>query len=290
MTPARRSTGFTLAELAIALLIVGLLLASSFIPLSTQLELRNLSETQRTLDQIKEALIGFAIANGRLPCPALGTAASGTTNAGVEQFTTPACTALVGVIPWSTLGVPETDSWGRRFTYRVASVYSDAPGQNTWNTATPGSQTPFLSCTAPTPTPTLSSFALCSLGEIALLTRASNTAGVHSTSALGTGLAAVFLSHGKNGYGAYQSTGALVSGVTANTDEAVNANGGVPTGLPGSGNNFTSYIFYSRPQSSYDSTCSETVTGKPFCEFDDAVAFISSNTMVARMVSAGNLP
>ena len=61
--PAGRSAGFTLAELAIALVIIGILLASSFIPLSTQMELRAISDTQRSMEAIKEALIGFAQAN-----------------------------------------------------------------------------------------------------------------------------------------------------------------------------------------------------------------------------------
>ena len=100
----------------------------------------------------------------------------------------------------------------------------------------------------------------------------------------------MFLSHGKNGYGAYLPNGTQGQAAVALTDEAYNAAGGTPTGTPGSGNNYTSYLFYYREHTAYDSACGETTTNAPFCEFDDIVAFIPATTMVARMVSAGNLP
>lgn len=156
------SRGFTLAELAVALVIIGLLLAGALIPLSTQIEVRNTADTQRTMDQIKEAIIGFAQANGRLPCPADGTLAAGTAGAGTEQYASSVCTGAsttaFGVVPWATLGVPETDAWGRRFSYFVSPIFSDATALNTVN------------CT-PTPTPVQSSFALCSLGTLTVNTR-----------------------------------------------------------------------------------------------------------------------
>ena len=79
-----RSKGFTLVELSVAFIIIVLLLAGAMIPLSTQIELRGVADTQRSMDQIREAIIGFAQANGRLPCPADGSLASGAANAGME--------------------------------------------------------------------------------------------------------------------------------------------------------------------------------------------------------------
>ena len=61
--------GFTLIELAIVLLILGALFAGILIPFTTQVELRRVGETQKTLLEIREALIGFAAAKGRLPVP-----------------------------------------------------------------------------------------------------------------------------------------------------------------------------------------------------------------------------
>ena len=218
-----RSNGFTLAELAVALVIIGLLLAGALIPLSTQIEVRNTADTQRTMDQIKETIIGFAQANGRLPCPADGTIAAGSAGAGTEQYACGACTGAsattaFGVVPWATLGVPETDAWGRRFSYFVSPIFADQVG-TTFN-ATGQSPT----CT-PTPTPVQSSFALCSLGTLTVNTRD----GTHAATAIGSVLPAVIISHGKNGYGAYIPGLHPVPNCTtmtppaAGSDEAANA-------------------------------------------------------------------
>ena len=290
--------GFTLVELAMVLFIVGLLLAGALIPLTTQMEVRSIADTRRTMDQINEALIGFAQTNGRLPCPASPTQITGTSaSAGTEQYLSPSCTYEVGVIPWATLSVPETDAWGRRFTYRVAPIFADAISDSTWNTTSPATQTAALDCTAPSPTPTQSSFALCSLGGIAVLDRAiTESTGVHTTSTVGSGLAAVFLSHGKNGYGAFQSNGSQVIGLTTGSDEDTNAmaaNGITEGGALGnapSAYTFQSYLFYSRKPTPYTADCSETTTGKAFCEYDDIVYLISAPTLVSRMISAGRLP
>lgn len=63
------SRGFTLIEVAVVLFIVTILLGSILIPLATQVEQRQISDTQKTLEEIREALIGFAVVNGYLPCP-----------------------------------------------------------------------------------------------------------------------------------------------------------------------------------------------------------------------------
>jgi prepilin-type N-terminal cleavage/methylation domain-containing protein len=79
---SRRERGFTLVELAVVVLVVGLLIGSLLVPLSTQVDQRNAADTQRRLEDAREALIGFAVANGRFPCPA-----SSTSN-GQESFCT----------------------------------------------------------------------------------------------------------------------------------------------------------------------------------------------------------
>ena len=81
MKPATQN-GFTLLEMAIVLMIVGLLLGGMLVPLTAQMDQRNFTETRKSLDDIQQALIGYAIINGRLPCPA-----SSTSN-GVESFNT----------------------------------------------------------------------------------------------------------------------------------------------------------------------------------------------------------
>src|SRR5258706_13853987 len=72
-----RSKGFSLVELAVALAIIALLIAGALIPLSTQMDVRNVPDTRRSMEPLREAIIGFAQPNGRLPCQAGGTIAEG---------------------------------------------------------------------------------------------------------------------------------------------------------------------------------------------------------------------
>ncbi|OGA12659.1 MAG: hypothetical protein A3H32_06655 [Betaproteobacteria bacterium RIFCSPLOWO2_02_FULL_63_19] len=291
-----RSKGFTLVELSVTLVIVGLLLAAAMIPLSAQVDLRNIADTRRSLEQIKEAIIGFAQANGRLPCPATGTIASGASGAGVESVSSNACSSAFGVLPWATLGVPETDAWGRRFSYAVAPAFGDENSQNTWATSydlapltsplSLANQSP--GCT-PSPTPSApATFALCSLGDIAVLNP--TDANKSPTSPVSQGAPVVILSHGKNGYGAYQSNGLQLSG-TGGGHESANLGGGIDSStLSGLSLYFKNRVFYTRAVTSQSSDCSETDTSKSFCEFDDILVWIPPFTLVARMVSAGRLP
>ena len=120
-----RASGFTLVELALVFAIVALLMASLMYTLSAQVEVRNFEDTRRRLDQARELVLGFAVVNGRLPCPA--TAAS----AGIES---PAgggtCTTTPGVTGWlpaRTIGYQQTDNggyaidvWGNRIRYAVS--------------------------------------------------------------------------------------------------------------------------------------------------------------------------
>ena len=64
-----RVRGFTLIELAVVIAIVALLLGALLVPLATQIQGRNVKETRESLAEIKEALMGYAMTQGRLPCP-----------------------------------------------------------------------------------------------------------------------------------------------------------------------------------------------------------------------------
>jgi len=92
--PKLASAGFSLVELAVVLVIVGLLASGLMFSLGTQRESATTQEVQRQLENIREAVIGFALANGRLPCPALSTLANTDSNAGREN-----CTLQHGVVP-----------------------------------------------------------------------------------------------------------------------------------------------------------------------------------------------
>jgi prepilin-type N-terminal cleavage/methylation domain-containing protein len=124
----RSLAGFSLIELAVVLLVVGLLLAGVLIPLSAQLTAKNVKDTTNTLLEIREAIIGFAAANGRLPCPAK---ADLPTDTGIEDpVGTGDCShSLNGYVPAATLGIGPTDSqgfaldaWGNRIRYSVTTV------------------------------------------------------------------------------------------------------------------------------------------------------------------------
>lgn len=120
------SEGFSLVELAIVLVVVSLLLVGLLGPLTAQQEQKRIMEAKRQLDEAREAIFGFLISNGRLPCPAEPSFASANTNAGIERAGGCAAGANeVGVLPWRTLGIREVDPWGNRFTYRVSAAFAD---------------------------------------------------------------------------------------------------------------------------------------------------------------------
>ncbi len=219
--------GFTLVELAISLAVIALLLGMMIVPLNTQVDQQRISDTQRQLNVVTEALIGFAVANGRLPCPATPTSADTAAGAGLEAKAGSACTLTEGVVPWTTLGINETDAWGRRFTYHITPLFADDP--------VAGMQ---------------SSFTLADNGAITV---------TNGSVAIGTNVAAVVVSHGKNGLGAYQPDGTRLALGTG--DELENANG--------------DNTFVSR-------------TNAP--DFDDLAAWLSPAVLKARMVAANRLP
>ncbi len=142
--PSKHPLGFTLVELAVVIFIVALLLGSILVPLATQVEQRQISETQKILDEIRDALLGFAIANRYLPCPDVQAGAG--SNDGIEDVITGRCPNLVtvagvtfvsGNLPWSTLGLGNQDAWGNRFRYTVVENF--ARRDSVFNiTTTPG--------------------------------------------------------------------------------------------------------------------------------------------------------
>ena len=211
--------GFTLIEMAMVLMIVALLLGGLLPTISSQIEQRNVTETRKQLDEIQQALLGYAVINGKLPCPAQPSIATGNANAGVAN-----CALTTGVLPWATLGVTETDAWGRRFTYTASSTFS------------------------------ASTFSLSSTGTLTVKSAATGGSNIANS------IPAVFLSHGKNGSGAYLPSGTQIP-ASSDPDELDNSNGGTV---------FVSHI--------------------PTPTFDDLVVWLSPNILFNRMVTAGKLP
>ena len=243
--------GFTLIEMAMVLMIVGLLLGGMLVPLSAQMDQRNVSDTQKTLSDIKEAIIGYAIANGRFPCPA-----SATSNGVESPVGGGNCTNFYnGFVPAATLGITSTvdnqgntgfavDSWGNRIHYAVTSWNSASPSLNDVFTTTNGMHSVGMSGLAP-------NLIVCSVAS----TYSGSCSVANSTLTSSPGVPAVIYSTGKNG----------ASGGTS-ADEAENPD-------PNSADNDRVFV-------SHDFTPT----------FDDLVVWISPNILYNRMVAAGTLP
>ena len=188
--------GFTLIEMAIVLIILTLVVGGALVPLGAQIEQRQRAETQRTLDEIKEALIGYTLSNGVLPCPSDTDPITGNPN-GVAITGCTTSVIATGYIPWVTLGVNNHDAWGNLIRYAVDTKFT-------------------------------TTFTLQTTGSITIQTR--NTAGV--TVNLSSAIPAAVLSLGKNGYGALSSDFIAQSGVPANNpDEKQNIASGSLTYL-----------------------------------------------------------
>ena len=119
-----KQSGFSLIELGVVMFIIVLLLGSVLVPLQTQVEQRQISTTEKSLVEIREALLGFAIANGYLPCPDTDNDGAENVNAGSGQCSTISSNISHGFLPWGTLGLGENDVWGNRFRYAVREQYA----------------------------------------------------------------------------------------------------------------------------------------------------------------------
>lgn len=188
MNSKKISLGFSLIEMAFVLVIVTLLLGGLLVPFSTQIEQKRIADTQKAMAEINEALLGYAIANGQLPCAASATS-------GGNQQTSPTC-LYSGFLPAANLGVNGTDAWGRQYRYAVSP-----------NFTLPFSL-PASSCPGSNP-----------CGVITVQTR--NSTG--SIAVVANYIVAIVISQGKNGYGGYSSAGVPMALPNANTDEYTNS-------------------------------------------------------------------
>lgn len=123
-TSLKSAAGFSLIEMAVTVFIIALLLGSLLVPLGTQVEQRKISDTRKSLEEIREALLGFAIINLRLPCPDTDTdpVAPGY---GLEEASCSADPTAEGFLPWKTLGVADLDAWGLKRTTTASPRIGD---------------------------------------------------------------------------------------------------------------------------------------------------------------------
>ncbi len=244
-------SGFSLVEMAIVLTIVALLLGGLLPMISGQVEQQHRTEARKQLEEIRAALVGFAVANGRLPCP-------DTDNDGTENFSAAAVIidniplagqstrintpcAGGGTIPYNQLGTSQTDGFGGTFIYNVTPVFA---GKNVERFSALNAGGTLLSSDPN------GRFLLNDTGKLFVCSATTNASTTPCpTPRLTDSAAAVVLSRGPNW------------AQTPSVEETENAD------------NDSDFI-------SHDNTPT----------FDDIVVWISPNTLFNRMVAAGKLP
>ena len=106
--------GFTLIEIALALVIIGLLLTGLFKGLESQVTNAKLAETENILTETKKALLLYVTTEGHLPCP--DTDNDGRENRGGNGQ----CTRDYGTIPYLDLqGIGQKDAYQQALLYSV---------------------------------------------------------------------------------------------------------------------------------------------------------------------------
>ena len=301
--------GFTLVELTVVMVIIGLLLAGLLVPLREGIKQERRATTLNNLKTIEEALHGYAVANGRLPCPDCRNAADGNCGAlapatlindGLEDFD-PAnpndCAVdfapgaggnegnvLEGNIPWVTLGVENVDEWESWYTYAVTDSVADLIGNGT-----PGNIFPAGGCV--NPNEALSTIDICPIGNITVDNR-SIDAGIcppapappafGAFNNVATNVYAVVISHGANitraGAGVV-GTGLIDPPPLCSEQENYTAPGVASDGV------YVSSPFINPGEPGALPAAAPNQLG-----IDDQLIWISPNILKSKLVQAGRLP
>lgn len=156
MRPLRHhhQSGFTLAELAILLAVLSIIIGSLMLQMVTGSTIGAQETSLKRMRAIEQAVLAYWLVNNRIPCPAPGTAALNEADFGAEGGTAGDCTdgavagafngpiaatcndwnigcatgctsdcgAVLGAVPVRRLNLPDEyalDGWNRRITYIV---------------------------------------------------------------------------------------------------------------------------------------------------------------------------
>jgi len=246
-----KQSGFTLAEIAIVLVIVGIMLAGGLGAFKAQSDAQRSNEGRSQLAEIKESLLGFAVQNGYLPCPAN----PALTTYLEDRAANGSCNRAQGTMPGATLGLAKsTDPYGQAFIYRVTSDFADNGPPSVPAAVTDSNQT-LAGCPAGSIAPVGMSFMLCSRGDI----------DIFATAAAATPLAA-------------QVVAVIVMPFRH----------GPPNGSAGSADEQENTSINTRFVSKLR-VDDDTATGADE-EYDDITEWISPATLIAKMLAAGKLP
>jgi len=282
-------TGFTLVEVAIVLLIVGILLGYTVALFPRQQELKQYRAVDRQMDEVIEAVIGFAQVNGRLPCPAQADDA-GVEDASIVTGVIVGCVNYAGFVPVNTLGLDGRlnedslliDPWGNPYRYYVSSADFTAAGQmRLVGLVDKEANTPpgdgyidldgrYLICDDPGDTDDPDDQCLNAASEV--FGRYTATGGLGGEIRYG-GAPLVLLSMGKNGSAATAGDELENSGDTATSVT------GVPSGM--------SYLL--KDVADDETTFVRRRDGMAD-DFDDVVRWVSPSVLFSRMIQAGQLP
>lgn len=222
----RSARGFTLIEIAVVIVIIAFIIAI-FAGLSSGLLAQQRRQaTINRLAAIDAALVQYVMQQKRLPCPA-----DGSMQTGIELWAAGACTSdqSKGVVPWVTLGLPESDildGWGRRITYRIDPVLAGTNRMD-MSQCDPAGSGPlvggvcFSTCTTALITSCTPPSTYLSLKGLTVKNVAGAT--LTSTGTPNTAAAYVLISHGESGGSGYLNSGvAFASTTTDGTEEQQN--------------------------------------------------------------------
>ncbi len=315
MMPLQR--GFTLIELAIVMLVLTILAAGILLPLTSQIETRRLQQANQNLATIQDALTGYAMSHPvsftctcnyagnqlditnstcnlnaipasqicdqsnfsspqtirpatrhYLPCPNYdGTGIEAQRDATGQCINPAPSSVQTPLLPWATLGLSPTDPWGDSYGYDVYADYANnLIGFGSNNPPDPSSTPAPGTC----PNPASSAY-------IHIYQSCTSSSGLPNSLIAGQ-LAAVVMSFGSNGWGAYNPANhAPTSGTTyttnalpSNPDEEVNSR---------TGN--LSHNYVSHPA---------TKAGSTPGQFDDILVGVPYAVLLNRVCPAGGCP
>lgn len=122
MTTSLHPKGFTLIEMAVVVVVIGIALSLGLKVATSLMRTTQLSETRAHIDLVKRATLDFLRTQRRLPCPDYTGDGAEAANCNGNAY---------GTVPWQTLGIPSDDAldgWGNFIRYHINGAWSNQNG------------------------------------------------------------------------------------------------------------------------------------------------------------------